>query len=46
MSQMETKVKMSLKLTSRIGLGRRGARTRRALDFGHSPQAPSQPGKG
>ena len=36
---------MSLKLTSRISLGRRGARARRAPDFAHSPQAPPSPTK-
>ena len=36
MSKIETTSKVSLKLPSRIKLGRHG---RQALDFGHSPQA-------
>ena len=42
MSKIETTGKVSLKLT-RVNLGRRGARVRRALDFGHSSQAPLPP---
>ena len=46
MSKIETTSKVSLKLTSRINFGRRGAFARRALNFGHSRQAsPPQPRK-
>ena len=38
MSKIDTS-KVSLKLTSRINFGRRGARAHRVLDLGHSPQA-------
>ena len=42
MSKIKTTSKVSLKLSSRINLGRREgkARVRRALDLGHSPQVP------
>ena len=47
MSKIKSTSEVSLKLTSRINVGRRGAR--RAFDFGHSPQdplpPPPQPGK-
>ena len=43
LSKIETTSKVSLKLTSRINLGRRCASTPRAFDFGHSPQAPPSP---
>ena len=46
MPKIETTSKVPLKLTSRINLGRRGRRVRQALDFGHSPHDPPQPGKG
>ena len=40
MSKIEATSKVPLKLPFRINLGGRGARERRAFDFGHSPQAP------
>ena len=40
MSKIETTSKVSLKLTSRINFGRRGACARRALNFGHSQKPP------
>ena len=40
MSKIETTSKVSLKLTSRINLGKRGAQVRPALDSGKNPQAP------
>ena len=46
MSKNKTTSKVSLKLNSRIKLEWQGAPARRASDFGHSPQAPPQPGKG
>ena len=46
MSKIETTRTVSLKLTSRINLGRWGAHAHRALNFGHSPQALLQSGKG
>ena len=45
MSKIEPTSKMSLKLASRINLGRRGASTHQALDFRHIPQASPQSGK-
>ena len=39
MSKIETTSKVSLKLPSRINLGRHGARRRRALELGHNLQA-------
>ena len=46
MPKIETTSKVSLKLTSRINLGRWGAHRRLAPGSGHSPQAPPQPWKG
>ena len=46
MSKNKTTSKVPLKLNSRINLEWQGAPARRAPDFGHSPQAPPQPGKG
>ena len=43
MSKIETTSKVSLKLTSRINFGRRGACARRALNFGHSQKPPPLP---
>ena len=43
MSKIETTSKVLLRPTSRINLRKRGARTRRVLDFGHNPQAPPLP---
>ena len=43
MSKIETTSKVSLKLAIRINLGKRGACLRRALDPGHSTQAPPPP---
>ena len=43
MSKMKTTSKVLLKLPSRMNSGRRGTRARRALDLGHSLQAPTPP---
>ena len=42
MPKVETRSKVSLELTTRMNLGRRGERARQALDLKHSLQGPSQ----
>ena len=46
MSEIETTSKVSLKLTSRVNLGRSGKGAGPALDFGHRPHASLQSGMG
>ena len=43
MSKIETTTIASLKLASRINLGRPGKHSYQALNFGHHPQAPNSP---